>query len=161
MPFQENGDRETARTRYSKLLESPEFWESIRADWILTAQTDAYLRKPLPEILWSLDWAAAPWGWKPLMVGGSGLTFRKRSVAIELCQEPSKTFMHEDVFFSQRIFKHKKKILPLEEAKDIFSESYFVDDPVGVHQWWTYLYQSDDEEYIKKYTNIYMNLYIP
>jgi hypothetical protein len=161
VPCKENGSREAARERYSKLLESPEFWEQVRAEWILTAQTDAYLRKPLPEILWTVEWAAAPWAWKPILVGGSGLTFRKRETVLELSKLKSSKFVHEDVFYSQRVFSMKKKILPLEEAKHIFSESFFVDDPVGVHQWWTYLYQSDDHKYITKYSKIYKTLHIP
>lgn len=160
VPFERNESRETARNRYSELLEDPEFYKQIRADWILTAQTDSYLRKPLPTSLWTVDWVAAPWAWKLQLVGGSGLTFRKKSVAIELCSFKAKTHVPEDVFFSQRLFSLRKRVLLLEEAKHIFSESYFVEDPVGVHQWWTYLYQSEDKEYIEKHHKLYITLHM-
>jgi len=59
-----------------------------------------------------------------------------------------------------------KKVLPLETAEHIFSESRFVDDPVGVHQWWIYLAQVDlslekDKEFFEKHFMIYTTLHVP
>jgi hypothetical protein len=158
IPFEANGEYETAHNEYNTLMQSPEFWEQIQADYILSMQTDCYLRKQLPDILWTVEYAAAPWAWSPVYVGGSGLTWRKKEAVLEMCRIVAKKPIAEDVFFSQRCLMLKKKVLPLEEGEHIFSESRFVDDPVGVHQWWTYLYQTDDESFIERYTKIYMTL---
>lgn len=139
--FEDNCDRDKAREEYNLAFKNAEFWEQIRAEYILSIQTDCYLRKPLPELVWTVDYVAAPWAWKPWVVGGSGLTFRKKEAVIDMCKEKPKKKMAEDEFFAHMCLR--KKVLPLEIAEHIFSESRFVDDPVGVHQWWTYLAQVD------------------
>jgi hypothetical protein len=154
-----------AITEYNALFQNPEFWSSINADFILSVQTDCYLRKPLPDLLWDIDYAASPWAWKPWVVGGSGLTFRRKEAVIDMCK---RVFMKgkkvaEDEFFAHMCIVAKKKVLPLEIAETIFSESRIVDDPVGVHQWWTYLFQGDlnsEKEFIEKHCRIYMTLNI-
>lgn len=158
-----NIDHLTAQQEYSALFQNHEFWESINAEFILSVQTDCYLRKPLPDLLWEIDYAASPWAWKPWVVGGSGLTFRRKEAVVDMCK---RVFMKgkkvaEDEFFAHMCIVAKKKVLPLEIAETIFSESRFVDDPVGVHQWWTYLFQSDldsEKEFIEKHCKIYMTI---
>jgi hypothetical protein len=154
-----------AQKEYSALFQNPEFWESIEATSILSVQTDCYLRKPLPALVWDVDYVASPWAWKPWVVGGSGLTFRKKEAVVDMCK---RVFMKgkivaEDEFFAHMCIVCKKKVLPLDIAETIFSESRFVEDPVGVHQWWTYLFQCtlDPEiHFITKYCDIYMTLYL-
>jgi hypothetical protein len=146
--FETDCGRDQARDEYNATFMDAEFWGKIRADYILSIQTDCYLRKPLPTSLWTLDYVASPWAWSPVFVGGGGLTFRKKEAVIEMCKyNNSKKVEGEDVFFSNMCLQLKKKVLPLEEAVHIFSESCFVDDPVGVHQWWTYLAQDADAEF--------------
>lgn len=152
-----------AQQEYSALFQSAEFWESIHADTILSVQTDCYLRKPLPNFIWDVDYIASPWAWKPWVVGGSGLTFRKKEAVVDMCK---RVFMKgkivaEDEFFAHMCIIAKKKVLPLEIAETIFSESRFVEDPIGVHQWWTYLFQCDldsEKEFINKHCEVYMAL---
>jgi hypothetical protein len=161
VPFETNADRDTARHEYNCLMKSEEFWKQIRADYVLSVQTDCYLRKPLPEKLWELDYVASPWAWREDLVGGSGLTFRKKEAVLDMCKRgfagdfPEKG---EDVFFSEKCAEFSKKIMPFEEAIEVFSESCIVDDPVGVHQWWTYLFQGDDEVMMNTYHEIYTTL---
>jgi hypothetical protein len=115
----------------------------------------------LPEKLWELDYVASPWAWREDLVGGSGLTFRKKEAVVDMCKRgfagdfPEKG---EDVFFSEKCAEFSKKIMPFEEAIEVFSESCIVDDPVGVHQWWTYLFQGDDEVMMNTYHEIYTTL---
>jgi hypothetical protein len=154
-----------AITEYNKLFQNPEFWSSFPAETILSVQTDCYLRKPLPDILWEIDYAASPWAWKPWVVGGSGLTFRKKEAVVDMCKRVflKGKLVAEDEFFAHMCLVTKKKVLPLEIAETIFSESRFVDDPVGVHQWWTYLFQSDldsEKEFIEKHCTIYTTMNI-
>ena len=162
--FDDDCNRDKARDEYNTTFESAEFWEQIRADYILSIQTDCYLRKPLPDIIWTVDYVASPWAWKPWVVGGSGLTFRKKDAVIDMCRIKTKKKMAEDEFFAHMCLHTGKKVLPLEIAEHIFSESRFVDDPVGVHQWWTYLSQVDtikEREFFLRYFTIYTTLGIP
>jgi len=157
--------RDQARQEYNKLMKSEEFWTQIRADYVLSMQTDCYLRKPLPPCIWTVDYVAAPWSWKPWVVGGSGLTFRKKDAVIDMCRVHIKKEIAEDEFFAQMCLHTKKRVLPLEIAEHVFSESRFVPDPVGVHQWWTYLSQVDfdkkeDQEFFNRYFKIYSTLEI-
>jgi len=159
VPWDTNSHRDIARPEYNTLMKDPEFWNQVRADYVLSIQTDCYLRKPLPDILWTLDYVAAPWAWKPWVVGGSGLTFRRRQAVIEMCKKGFTRIIAEDEFFAIQCAATKRKVLPLEEAEHIFAESRFVsEDPVGVHQWWTYMYQSDDAKFIQKFRDIYMTI---
>jgi hypothetical protein len=164
--FEDDCPREKARDEYNIAFQSAEFWQQIRADYILSIQTDCYLRKPLPDNIWEVDYVAAPWAWKPCVVGGSGLTFRKKEAVIDMCRQKFKKKIAEDEFFAHMCMQTGKKVLPLETAEHIFSESRFVDDPVGVHQWWTFLSQVDfslekDKEFFIKHFMIYTTLAIP
>jgi hypothetical protein len=143
-------------------MKSEEFWKQIRADYILSIQTDCYLRKPLPEKLWTLDYVASPWAWRQDLVGGSGLTFRKKEAVLDMCKRgvAGDEAKGEDVFFSEKCAEFSKKTMPFEDAIEVFSESCFVDDPIGVHQWWTYLFQGDDEFMMNEYHEIYTTLEI-
>jgi hypothetical protein len=160
--WETNTDEQNAYLEYNELYKDKNFWNSIQANYILSVQTDCYLRKSLPDLLWTLDYCACPWAWKPIFVGGSGLTFRKKDAVIDMCNKGKhKIGLGEDVFFSQMCLITKKKVLPLEIAETIFSESRFVDDPVGVHQWWTYLFQdilTQEEEFLEKYCKNYMTI---
>jgi len=161
--FEDNCDRDRAREEYNLAFQNAEFWEQIQAEYILSIQTDCYLRKPLPDEIWTVDYVAAPWAWKPWVVGGSGLTFRKKEAVIDMCREKPKKKMAEDEFFAHMCIQTGKKILPLEIAEHIFSESRFVDDPVGVHQWWTYLAQIDiatETDFLIRHFQSYTTLHL-
>jgi len=149
------GTREQGRSEYNTLFTSYSFWEKIDAEYILSIQTDCYLRKPLPPLIWTVDYVAAPWYWKPVLVGGSGLTFRKKTCVLDLCRR-NYTGQGEDVFFSQGCLLEEKAVLSFEEQVNIFSESCISDDPVGVHQWWTYF--SEHPSFLKYY-NIYTTIH--
>lgn len=149
IPFDINPGYEKARDDYNVWMTNPNFYEQIPADFILTVQTDCWLRKPLPEILWTLDYCAAYWGWQPNDVGGGGLTWRRREAVIQMCRARKNKGTSEDVFFSQMCRFMDAKVLSYEEGKDIFCESVIGENAVGVHQWWTYAAQCDKETYAK------------
>ena len=159
--FDDNCDRDKARAEYNLMMQNPEFWSKIQAEYVLSVQTDCYLRKPLPAKLWDLDYVASPWAWLPQLVGGSGLTFRNRKAIISMCKRKFNEDLGEDVFFARMCRLLAKRVMDTEEGEHCFSESRFVDDPVGVHQWWTYLYQAEDmtdKKSIEKYISIYTTL---
>jgi len=152
--FKGVGTRQEGIDEYNTLFTTQSFWESIDADYILSIQTDCYLRKPLPPILWTVDYVASPWRWKPMMVGGSGLTFRKKECVLDICKMPYKNAGGEDVYFSRGCSVLQKKVLSFEQQVDIFSESCISDDPVGVHQWWTYFIQFYVLQQYDKFSNV-------
>jgi len=161
--FKDNCNRDKARSEYNVLFQDGEFWKKIDAEYILSIQTDSYLRKPLPEKLWNLDYVASPWAWLPQLVGGSGLTFRHRESIIDMCKRKLREPEGEDVFFAQMCRFLGKRVMDTEEGEHVFSESRFVDDPVGVHQWWSYLYQvadASEQKSLDKYRKIYTTLHI-
>ena len=156
------GTRDQGREEYNGLFTMRQFWEAMEAEYILSVQTDSYLRKPLPTSMFSVDYVAAPWAWRIQEVGGSGLTFRKR----EFCLDCTKTPYEgggEDVFFSRLCALKNKKVLPIEERINTFSESCFSEDPVGVHQWWTYFveyYTSGKKEMFSDVYDIYTTIHV-
>jgi len=157
--WESNPDVETARSDYNSLFKSAEFWESIPAEFVLSVQTDCYLRHPLPDFLLDYDYVASPWAWEKELVGGSGLTFRRREAVIDMCKRGVTDLCEgEDVFFSKMCVLLEKKVLPFDDAIHIFSESCFVDDPIGVHQWWTYLGQSNDTEIVENNRKLYTSI---
>jgi hypothetical protein len=148
VPFDTNSpDLKTGYEDYNRLLTSADFWRQIDAEFILTSQTDNYLRHKLPPILDSLDYCAAYWGWKPHLVGGGGLTWRRRDAVIRMCEMRPNSGLAEDCFFSEMCCYMGAEVLEYEDGREIFCESYLPDDPVGVHQWWTYAGQGSKEEY--------------
>jgi hypothetical protein len=161
VPFDTNSqDLKTGYEDYNRLLTSADFWKQIRAEFVLTSQTDNYLRRHLPPILDGLDYVAAYWSWRPNVVGGGGLTWRRVSKVIEMCELRPNSGCAEDVFFSEMCDYTEAEILEYEDGREIFCESWLGDDPVGVHQWWTYAGQASKEFYDKIF-KVYTTCNIP
>ena len=125
---------------YNQLLQEYFFWEKIEAEHICVMETDSYLRKPIPEELLEYDYVGTPWGWDLKSPGGSGLTLRRRSAMLAICSSCKKTEM-QDSFVAQGLQELKLRWLPAKPyGVATFVESYFTEDPVGVHQWWTFVF---------------------
>jgi hypothetical protein len=149
---------------YNYLFRRWEFWNQIEAEWILSVQTDAYLRKPLPDLLWEYQYLAAPWNWYPYLVGGGGLTFRKKSTVLHICKTlKSNNYGIEDSYFATAVQFFDIPILPLEQSREIFFESTPCNDPVGVHQWWTFAgeFLTTSPELFTLMFEVYTTLLIP
>jgi hypothetical protein len=125
---------------YNQLLQEYSFWQRVQAEHICVMETDCYLRKPIPEELLEYDYVGTPWGWDLSSPGGSGLTLRRRSAMLKICLASKKTEM-QDSFVAQGIVEQGLTWLPAKPyGVATFVESYFTDDPVGVHQWWTFVF---------------------
>lgn len=128
---------EQARQDYNALTKSPSFYRSLGCKEIYIAQTDSYLRKPLPAWLSSYEFIASPAAWdKTQMIGG--ISFRNCAAAARICEEFPDKFPSEDVYFTEGAKALNLRIPTYEGAIPIFCESCLYDDPIGVHQWWTY-----------------------
>lgn len=144
--FRGNPDRDTGRKEYSDLLKNPDFYAGMPWKNLIFTQTDAYFRRAVPETIVNYDFLASPAFWNTeSMVGG--ISYRNRDAMVRLCRE-----FKEDIFWEDCFIDAGSKALALrrptfEEALEFFSESCFYEDPVAVHQWWTYFFfEMEDAE---------------
>ena len=121
---------------YNKLLTSKLFWNKINGENILIFQTDTCLCHggiyKIPELL-KYDYVGAPWKWQGNggTGGNGGLSFRKKSKMLEVCDQYKGG--PEDVFFSsQKSFNYP----PRNVAKNFFIEGILGKQPIGVHKPW-------------------------
>ena len=138
--YDELADLKNGIDDYNKTLKSKSFWEQIEAETLCIFQMDCYLRKPIPEEILEYDYVAPPWAWDTKLPGGSGLSLRKRSVMIDICEKKDPETLGEDCFFSYGVCQFGYNYLHSSESKHYFVESCITEDPVGVHQWWTYYF---------------------
>jgi hypothetical protein len=140
--FEDEGTREQGIKEYNEHLKKLSTWESIDAEFILTIETDSYLRKKIPIEILDYDYCASIYTWCTTLQGG-GLSLRKKSVMTDICMKFS-----PDSFEMQDIFAvYGTQLCEYNILKD---HSYFIesceprDNTVGVHQWWTFIYTKND-----------------
>jgi hypothetical protein len=132
----------SVRETYNEFVKSAEFWHSLPFEYVLMAEIDSYLRKPLPKEIETYDYVCCEWPWNKSMCGGGGVSFRKVATMKRIVQEfptlCTETFP-QDCWASAG----SKKL----EAS--YNNSYFVEanhsvlDPIGFHQWWTFINPSN------------------
>lgn len=137
--FSDSPDRERAIQEYNRLLKDPNFYNSLPSENCLFVQTDTYLRKNIPDKILEYDYVASPFTWDETSAGG-GLSFRKKSAMIKICLNPNPTFETEDTFICNGVKENGMKMPEFMEGIQYFVESCLYEDPVGVHQWWTFFY---------------------
>jgi hypothetical protein len=137
--FNDSPSRDQARDEYNSLLKSAEFYERLPWSGILIAQTDSYLRKPLPSILFNYDYIASPTSWDETHLVG-GLSYRNCDAMTKICKTFTQDIPSEDVFICEGAKALGCRIPTFDEANPIFGESCLYKDPVGVHQWWTFFH---------------------
>ena len=156
--------RQEGKDQYSATFKMPSFYKQIDADYMLTVQTDAYLRHKIPERIFIGDFYGAPWEWYPEKPGGGGLTVRKIATMIELCERANHTGPeNEDGWLGDKIVEYDYTFPPLEMRMHIFSENFPVPNPIGVHQFWTFLRSfkmyniTEFKEHLANYLTIYLD----
>jgi hypothetical protein len=146
------GTRDQGRSEYNQTFLNPAFWKQIPAEWILSIQTDSYLRKKIPEELWKYEYAGAPWTWNLRLAGGGGLTWRKKSAMLQILELPIPKSWDEDGVFSHGCEQLDLKVPDDTIRYELLAESHFhnpdgtVINPFGVHQWWTFVLRIDDNK---------------
>jgi hypothetical protein len=136
--FQFQDDRELARGEYNRLLKSAEFYEQIPCENMLITQTDSYFRRHMSDTIMKYDYVSSPFSWDKEHQGG-GISFRKKSVMLNICANSKRKIESEDVFTSCSIKEMGYKMPKWEEALIFFCESTLFAQTIGVHQWWTFL----------------------
>jgi len=141
--FKGIGTPEEGKVEYNTLLKTRQFWETFTEEHILTFETDCYLLKPIPESIYMYDYVASKWPWLPYEPGGGGLSYRKCSVMLKICdsddsKDLSKHFM-QDTFVSNGIKVLHLKTPTFDQSFHYFCETAHIKSTtVGVHQWWTF-----------------------
>lgn len=141
--FSGSPDRDTARNEYNDLLKSTKFYESLSFDHLFIVQTDSYLRKPIDETMLDYDYVAAPFIWDNSSAGG-GMSYRKKSSMIDICNNYKGDESGEDCFINAGTKALKYKMPEFMKGITYIGESCFYVSPMGVHQWWTYFTNSFD-----------------
>jgi hypothetical protein len=148
--FQGSPDRDSARADYNAIFKDPNFYASLPWENLFFIQTDSYFRLPIPETLLKYDFIGAPFEWDECHAGG-GTTFRKRQAMIEICQRFQEDIESEDLFISKGARALGFACPPFEEGIQYIVESCIYEDPVAIHQWWTFFFPScNDAEAILK-----------
>jgi hypothetical protein len=151
--FENDATPEEGRSEYNQLLQDKSFWESVPGEHVLVCETDAYLLRPIPDDIFKYDYAASLWAWNLELHGGAGLSYRKRSCMLEVCEAFPEKHGYQDTYCEEGLRKLHKKFIDGPENQ-YFVESCFTDDAIGVHQWWTFVDKENIygyKEYILSY----------
>lgn len=153
--FEKDIGREVGRKLYNDTLMSLDFWSSFPAEHILICETDAYFCKKLPTDLLNYDYVGYEWPWMPEVAGGGGVSLRKKTAMIRICNESKQPPVYgADSWASAGVME-----LGL-TWKNAFTESDIISEPIAVHQWWSFLdYESNTPEF-KMTMIVYLTIHI-
>jgi hypothetical protein len=155
--------RQEGKDQYAQTFKLPGFYKLIESEYFIRVEMDTYLRHKIPESIFRGDFYGAPWGWKPELPGGGGLVIRKIKTMIDLCTKENNTNLEaDDDWVGKKVIEYGLEYPSLEYRKEIFSENFPVADPVGVHQFWTFLenFEISNLENFKKHLTNYLRIHI-
>lgn len=144
------GSPAEGREEYNKMLRTRKFWEELSEEHLILFETDCYFLRPVPPTIFAYDYVAAKWAWMPDAAGGGGLSYRKRSVMLDICDRYAReeTVM-QDCFASEGIAALGYKYPSVEENAKFFTESCMSEGAAGTHQWWTFLIRRDIQQMLQ------------
>ena len=146
--FKGHASREEGKIQYNSLLQSSEFYKALPGEFIVTVEMDSYFRKHIPDSVLEYDYIAAPYNWDTENAGG-GLSFRRLSVMIDICDRCHEKNAAQDIYITMGVRSLGYKMPDLMEGITYVAESCLYEDPVAVHQWWTFFDNNlDDAELI-------------
>jgi hypothetical protein len=138
--FTGEGLFQEATDDYQRIFKKAEFYRQIDAEYMLKIELDCYLRRPLPKQIFVDDFYGAPWAWMLDKPGGGGLNVRRVPAMIELCDKLNDAnTVPEDGWLGQKIVELGYRVPPLDFRVAVFSENFPVKEPIGVHQFWTFV----------------------
>ena len=142
------GEYNADRNSYNAFMKSAQLWDALQFEYIIIIEMDTYLLRHVPVTL-TADYYSAEWPWKEGEPGGSGISIRRVATMREICAELpeyANTFFPQDGWAAEGI-----KALNKTYDNSLFVEAGIHTDPVGTHQWWTFI--EPFEEYIEYYVN--------
>lgn len=156
--FKDIGTPEAGKKEYNDLLMTYQFWNTFKEEHVITIETDSYFLKPIPDSIYEFDYVGSKWISNEQEPGGGGLTYRKVAVMKEILEKiDTEGHVMQDTFASHGIKALNKKYPSLEEGNKYFIEGYISDQGIGVHQWWTFLHNLD-EDMILYLIEVYLTL---
>lgn len=142
-------------TEYANLCKNANLYKCISTDILLKFETDSLILEKNREIINQFlryDYVGAPWG--NGMVGNGGLSLRRKSKMIEICEAVDPSMIpHEDNYFSYQTVVPLKKP-SFEEAQAFSVETIFHERSFGIHAPWKYLGAHEMEFLITRYPEI-------
>lgn len=139
------GDPVQGKQDYNTLLKQKEFYESLPGSYLLFLEMDCYIRKSIPEEWKQYDLIAAPYEWDESSCGG-GFSFRNKSAMISICKSFPDTTWAQDTYLCDGAKALHMKMPDFLTAVTYISESCLYEDPIGVHQWWTFFFPNQLED---------------
>lgn len=139
--FKGFANRDEGFKQMEKVMTHPDFYRHIDAEYILTFQTDCFFRKKIPDEIFVGDYYGSPWGWYLEKMGGGGITIRNVKRMVELCSKephPGNGYA-EDSWICNLLEKYGNNPPPTSLRMTTFSENFPTIDPIGVHQFWTFI----------------------
>ena len=138
--FQGDVSREEGKIGYNDIMTDYRFYESISSSYILTIQMDNIIRRKIPASMFVGDYWGNPWAWRSHAAGGGGATVRRVAAMIELCKKhrPDPTIdvpPLEDAWIAE----HTHSFPDFEFRRAHLMESIPTNDPVILHQFWTFM----------------------
>ena len=144
------------RDAYISFYKSRRFWESIPGDFAICAEIDSYLRRPIPDKITEYDYVCSKWPWHPNQAGGGGLSIRRVSAMLRICDELPD--LANEIFDLDSWASYGTDRLELKYNSDIFVEASLDENTYGMHQWWTFF--ALHETIINKFYIPYLTLEI-
>jgi len=138
------------RTDYDLYLKSKKLWQSINTEKTLIIQHDTFVRRTGIEEFYSYDYIGAIWRCpEEIMrhhpVGNGGFSLRSTRIMEHLCNKHFSSKYYEDVYFSYRCLTDGFNLAPIEAASKFSCETVFSENPLGCHQIWNWLTDSEIE----------------
>jgi hypothetical protein len=161
--YQGFATRQEGKDQYAATFKMASFYKHIDAEYMIRAEPDTYLRHTIPDGIFMGDFYGAPWGWYPEKPGGGGLHIRKIKTMIDLCERANHVgYEGEDGWLGDKIVEYGYEFPPFEIRAPIFSENFPVPDPIGVHQFWTFLenFNISKPEEFKKHLERYLTIHL-
>lgn len=143
--FQGNPEPHIGKEEYNSLQQDATFYESLPGKYWIFFEVDCYFRKPIPLSWKQYDYIAAPYEWDETSFGG-GLSFRKKEAMLAICNSDVPKDQAADHYLCQGVKTLGLKVPPFEEAMTYMTESCIYEDPIGVHQWWTFFFPNQTED---------------
>lgn len=160
--FKGHASRDRGKKEVDNLLSNSRFYTYINSEYILTLEMDTFIRKKIPETLFEGIYWGNTWGWVPHTPGGGGVTVRNTKLCAEHCKKhrPDPNIdLHtaQDAWLSDTVYADKGDFPDVKFRVTHIMENIPAEDPVAVHQFWTYLdaFQvTNKETFIKHLTNV-------
>jgi hypothetical protein len=151
--FEGNPNRDIAINEYNNLLKSSYFYRLLPFEHLFIVQTDTYLRRKIDESILNYDYVASFFAWDKTSCGG-GMSYRKRSSMISICDKFKKEISIEDCFINEGVKMLGYTIPDYKDGLNYICESCYSENPFGLHQWWTF-YSIKSDPYL-----IFFNKYL-